>query len=572
MWKFLEGFFKPPVFQGDDEKTRIAGVLQRVLIAIYILLPIAVVAQIINPAIGRLYVPLAVTVSVLSTILLIAIRRGYVRAASIVLITVVLILSTFVELLAKGETRPVSIFSAAVIVACGLLFGPRGTLIAAILYSIKHALVLAIVHTNLISLVGAPPPTPFLDILITSVGYLMIAIIFGMASTSIYSSLTRAREIESQLTASNLHLQELTQNLEKRISERTTDLEIAKAISERRARQFEAITRVSRTINSTHNLQELLPQISEVISEQFGFYHVGIFLNDNNDIYAILNAANSEGGQKMLQRGHRLKIGEQGIVGYVTSTGEPRIALDVGADAVYFDNPDLPMTRSESALPLKISGKIVGALDVQSTEPNAFTNDDIEVLTTLADQVSLAIQNARLLEQTQKSLNEVETVYRQYLKETWTQLPHDQKLAGFRYSISGAIPIEESPQEKNRSGSKSNGDVQRQEVSVPVILRGEKIGMLSVQIPKQDRIRADQMDLIKAVAERVALSVENARLFEETTRRAERERLVSDITTKIRSSNDPQEMIRTAVEELQRALGATRVEVIPQRPSLHSDK
>ncbi len=572
MWKYFEGFYKPPVFQGDDEKTRIAGVLQRVLIAIYILLPIAVVARLINPAIGRFYVLLAVTVFLLATILLIAVRQGYVRGASIVLITVVLILSTVVELLAKGETRPISIFSAAVIVACGLLFGPRGSLIAAILYSIKHALVLAIVHANLINLAGTPLPTPFLDILITTVGYLIIAIIFGMASTGIYTALTRAHEGEAQLTTSNLQLKELTQNLEKRISERTVDLEIAMAISERRARQFEAITRVSRTINSTHNIQKLLPQISEVISEQFGFYHVGIFLNDDNDTYAILNAANSEGGLKMLQRGHRLRIGEQGIVGYVTSTGEPRIALDVGADAVYFDNPDLPKTRSESALPLKISGKIVGALDVQSTEPNAFTDEDIEVLSTLADQVSLAIQNARLLDQTQKSLNEVETVYRQYLKETWTQLPHDQKLAGFRYSVSGAIPIEDISKDQNGSGSKSNGDVQRQEVSVPVILRGEKIGVLSVHIPKQERIRADQMDLIKAVAERVALSVENARLFEETTRRAERERLVSDITTKIRSSNDPQEMIKTAVEELQRALGATRVEIIPQRSSLHSDK
>jgi GAF domain-containing protein/HAMP domain-containing protein len=367
-------------------------------------------------------------------------------------------------------------------------------------------------------------------------------------------------------------LQDLIGSLELRVQDRTAELEKASAYSERRARQFEAVTRVSRAIASTRNLQELLPQITEVISEQFGFYHVGIFLNDANRQYAGLSAANSPGGKRMLARGHQLKIGEQGIVGYVTGTGKPRIALDVGEDAVFFNNPDLPNTRSEMALPMVIAGNIAGALDVQSTEPNAFTADDIDVLTILTDQVSLAIQNARLFEQTQRSLNEAETMYRQYLRDTWAQLPQEQNLTGFRYSVSGAIPLEgTAKQDQPASETKSNGS-HRQEVSVPVILRGEKIGLLSVQIPDQGRIRSDQMDLIKAVAERVALSVENARLFEETTKRAERERLVSDITTKIRGTNDPDEMIRTAIEELQQALGATRVEIVPQQSSFHSDQ
>jgi sigma-B regulation protein RsbU (phosphoserine phosphatase) len=107
----------------------------------------------------------------------------------------------------------------------------------------------------------------------------------------------------------------------------------------------------------------------------------------------------------------------------------------------------------------------------------------------------------------------------------------------------------------------------RQEISVPVILRGETIGTLSVQVPKAERVSRDQMDLIKAVAERVALSAENARLFEETTSRATRERIVSDITNKIRSTNDPQEMMQTAMAELQRVLGATRIEITPQKKS-----
>jgi len=248
------------------------------------------------------------------------------------------------------------------------------------------------------------------------------------------------------------------------------------------------------------------------------------------------------------------------------------VVLDVAKDPIHFQNPDLPHTRSEMALPLMISGQVIGALDVQSTEPNAFTADDIEVLSALADQVSLAIENARLFEQAQKSLNEAEAVYRQYLRETWTRLPEEQQIAGFRYSSAGSMPLEATGSQTDASILKPNGDHEQQEISVPVTLRGEKIGELSVHVPQRTRIKSDQMDLIKAVAERVALSVENARLFEETTRRAERERLVSNITTKIRGTNNPELMIRTAMEELQKALGASRVEIIPQKSSLDADK
>jgi GAF domain-containing protein/HAMP domain-containing protein len=370
-------------------------------------------------------------------------------------------------------------------------------------------------------------------------------------------------------------IRELISNLENRVTERTVELNTAIKQIEHRAKQFETISKVSRFISSSASLQRLLPDITNVISEIFGFYHVGIFLTDASSQYAVLGAANSPGGKIMLERGHQLKIGEQGIVGYVIGTGNPRIALDVGEDATYFNNPDLPETHSEMALPLKIAGSTIGALDIQSMETNAFSNEDVEVLSTLADQVSLAIQNARLFDQTQKALSEAEAIYRQSISDTWSRMPQEQKLTGFRYTASGAIPLDgtETPEQPD---GKKDGKIalnsERQTVSVPIILRGETIGTLSVQVPKQERVKTDQMDLIRAVADRVALSAENARLFEETTRRAERERIVSDITTKIRSSIDPQEMIKTAVEELQRALGATRVEIIPKKSSHPPDR
>jgi GAF domain-containing protein/HAMP domain-containing protein len=368
-------------------------------------------------------------------------------------------------------------------------------------------------------------------------------------------------------------LQELVIGLEARVGERTIELEKERQRSDTRAKQFEAITKVARAISTTRNLQELLPQISRVISEQFGFYHVGIFLNDFTNQVATLSAANSEGGQKMLARGHQLKVGEQGIVGFVTGTGQPRIALDVGDDIVFFNNPDLPNTRSEMALPLMIADKIIGALDVQSTESNAFSNEDIGVLSTLADQVSVAIQNARLFDQTSKALAGSEAISRQYLRESWGRLSSEHKLTGFRYTASGASPLERDLATNNaKAQSAAKISDERPHVKIPIQLRGETIGTLKVNAPETGKLTDIQLDLMKAVAERVALSVENARLFEETAKRAERERRVSDITTKIRSANDPQQMIDTAIEELRQALGATFVEVVPQRLSDKTDK
>jgi GAF domain-containing protein/HAMP domain-containing protein len=433
---------------------------------------------------------------------------------------------------------------------------------------------------------------------------ILVAVILALASIATYgfgnlltrplSTLTKTAE---QITAGNLDaeadiqgtdeigslaktlnmmtstIKSSIQTLEQRVTERTAALRETSTKEERRARQFRAITEVARITTAEQNLSDLLQHISRFISEQFDFYHTGIFLNDATNQYAVLSAANSEGGKKMIARRHQLKIGEQGIVGFVTGTGKPRVVRDVGLDAVYFDNPDLPATRSEMALPLKIGGNIIGALDVQSTIPDAFTDEDVGVLSTLADLVSIAIQNARLFAQERKSLTEVEALYRQYLREAWGRLPKQERLVGFRSTPTGVESISDSDISGNHKQEKGEetSSLPRSQVEVPIILRGEQIGKLIVETPETGVIKPDQMDMIRAVAERVALSAENARLFDETSRRAQRERLVSDITMKIRSSNDPQEMIRTTINELRQALGASRVEVIPESRDPKSD-
>lgn len=576
MMKAFRNLLAPPIFKDDDEKTRIARILYGALFATYILLPTALVVLIVNPDVGRFYGPVVIALAVIATILLVTTRAGYVRAASMVLIASFLVMSTFVDISANGEMRPISILSGAVVVAGGLLLGRRGAFITAILYGIKHFAVLFLLQGGVIVISNpSPGPTLVVDVITTTVSYLMIAFIFNLASSNIYAALMRVRQSEVELTNTNRQLQELTQNLEKRIQERTADLENATALSQRRARQFETITRVSRTITSAQDLQELLPRIVEAISEEFGFYHVSIFLNDDDDQNAVLKASNSPGGKAMLKRGHRLKIGEQGIVGYTTGTGNPRIALDVGTDAVYFDNPDLPATRSEMALPLKIGKKVVGALDVQSTEPSAFTNEDIASLSVLADQVSIAIENARLYETTRASLEQTEAAYRQYVLNEWTRFMREEKLAGFRYADKNSmrldVPLDlgeiaRAAYDGNIHQTEMGPDGKPAQLAIPVKLRGEVIGLLHISTAQKYGWTDDEIDIAEAVADRVAISIENARMFQTSNSWAARERIVSDISSKISGNIRVENILRLAAQELSQALDGSDVLIQLQPP------
>jgi GAF domain-containing protein len=561
-------FFKAPTFPNDEEKTRQAGIIYRVLLVTYFLLPTALVILVLNPGVGRFYFPVALVLVGVSTVFMFVTRRGNPRAASMAIVTAFIVLSAFIDFNTNGEPRPILILSAAVVVAGGLLLGPRGAYVTAILYSLKHIIVLLIIHNGWASPETIfPAPTPFVDAITTTVGYVFIAIIFSMASTNIYTALTRLRQSESALTVNNRQLQELTQTLEQRIEERTADLTAATAVSQRRARQFEAIARVSAEISSAQALDALLPRITQAISEQFDFYHVGIFFNDAEDQFAVLEAANSEGGQRMLKREHKLRIGAQGIVGYVTGTGLPRVAQNVGDDSVYFNNPDLPNTLTEMALPLKVGGKTIGALDVQSTESFAITNEDIASLSILADQVSIAIDNARLYESTRKSLEHTEIAYRQYVQTEWARFIRMEKISGFHYSNGASHPLESAQDLGEAARAVKEGKIHQVEagesgpaqLAVPVKMRGKVVGILHISQQKKSHWTDDDIDIAEAVADRLALSIETARLFQVTAGRAARERIVSDFSTRISGNIRMDNILRTAAQELSQALNGSEV-------------
>jgi GAF domain-containing protein len=347
-------------------------------------------------------------------------------------------------------------------------------------------------------------------------------------------------------------------NLEQRVSDRTKELE-------RRSQQIQTAADVGSAVASIRDLKLLLPQVTQLISERFNFYHVGIFLLDTNGEFAVLNAANSVGGRRMLARGHRLRVGEEGIVGFVTKNKVPRIALDVGEDAVHFLNPDLPDTRSEMALPLISGGRLLGAMDVQSVEPAAFQDEDIETLQVVADQVAVAIENANLFSETQEALETTQRLYTQQSQQAWQHLLSEQDIMGYLASASDQITPISTDWTDEMVKAAQNGEIVHDgdhTIAVPIILRDQVLGVVRLQ--KSDEAgewTGNETELADILIDQIVLELESARLYDETQRLAARERLVTEITTKIRASNDPQFMLQTAVSELRQVLQAKRAQV-----------
>lgn len=388
-----------------------------------------------------------------------------------------------------------------------------------------------------------------------------------------------------ELEVANVHLEEARQHQEAI----NRELQEANERTRRRAAQLQAVAEVGRAITQVRDVEQLLPQIARLISQHFGFYHTGIFLVDEAARYAVLRAASSEGGGRMLARNHKLAVGEQSLVGYVTATGEPRVALDVGADAVHLANPDLPETRSEATLPLQVGGRTIGALDMQSVKVEVFDNEDVAVLSTLADQVAIAIENARLFQQSQEALAEAEQAQRRYLQQAWQGFLQQRPDTRFEYTLEGVpsaldveLPITKQAVRQGElvavSEVVADGDndaVARAALSVPIKLRGQVIGVLDLHEADEARIWTEhEIALAQAVADQMAQALEAARLFEQTQERAQREQLVSQITTHMRAAPNVGDILRVASEELGRALGVTRsvVRLRPQgEPTQHPE-
>jgi GAF domain-containing protein len=451
-------------------------------------------------------------------------------------------------LLGYGISADASMFLLAFIVITALLFDHRLGYAALALSILTMTIIGWLALSGLFKFLAMPGTTGAVSDWITygldmSVPGAVLVLAIYFLKREFNTVLRQVREIFQALQAGHAQLEE-------RVTERTADLLRANQKTEEQASRLRTVAEVSRLAASIPEQNRLMNLLTNLISGQLGYYHIGIFLLDEHQEYAILSAANSEGGEKMLARGHRLRVGQQGIVGYVTESGKPRITLDVGVDANFFTNPDLPETRSEMCLPLKVKDMVIGALDIQSAEANAFSEDDYSVLSILADQVAIAIQNAKANEETRRALQEAEIASSQLMGRTWKEYLDKRNVMGYQFRGLRAEPILSKTNDVEMDGM----------IHVPIRLRGQVIGSLKLnRSDKHPSWSEDERALVQATAERVALAMENARLLEDAQHRAVKEQKISDITSKIGQSINLRNVLLTAVEELGHAIPGSDV-------------
>ncbi|MBN2146088.1 MAG: GAF domain-containing protein [Anaerolineales bacterium] len=386
---------KPPTFD-QESKTRQARMLNSIVLfnasALVILSLLLFVLQSKNLLPGLALIGSAFLLHITAFLLM---RFGHVNPGTFLLVyglgLILFVASILFADLLEG------IFSAyiVIILTAALLLGWRHGLITFVLSMITSG-VLILLQSRGILITYNHLMTPQAVWLEQTAILIWVLFLVYITLRSINEALQRAIQGEEALKR---HYSEL-QNIRSSLEAHAHDLE-------RRIVQLQVSADIARDAATLQEVEPLLDRAVNLVRDRFGFYHSGIFMIDDSGEYAVLKSATGEAGQKMIAIGHRLKVGEVGIVGYVTGTGQPRIALDVGVDAVYFQNPFLPETRSELALPLKTGNLVFGALDVQSQQSAAFDDDDVNILQTMADQLAVAITNARLFEATRHQLEEL---------------------------------------------------------------------------------------------------------------------------------------------------------------------
>jgi GAF domain-containing protein len=487
---------------------------------------VAVVLYLLTPS-SVIYKVLAVATYGILVLVTLFTRLSYLVRAGVFLF--LLYLSGFSSLIDYGLAEA-SILFLGLIVMTGLLFSSRMAM-----YSVTAISLVSMVVFGWTS--GAFSDSARLTLILFTVA--------AIITIGLHAFQEEFSKTERIIRPALERLQEERTRLEKQLEEKAAGLT-------RKTEQLRATAYIARQSAEVQDLASLLNTVAHLVTDQFGFYHTGIFLMSENGSQVVLQAASSKGGQRLVEKGHSLSVGTEGIVGYVAAQKKPRIALDVGTDAVFFDNPDLPLTHSEVALPLLVRNKVLGVLDIQSERPQAFGPDDMDVLQTLADQIAVAIDNARLLVDTQAAMVQLEALTSIRTYEAWGQKLREQGRT-FTYTPLG-LRAEKIPQ--------ANANT----ISAPIILRGRKIGNISIARKSSGKWSRLDESLLNDVVSQVGLAIDNIRLLEEATQRVAQEQAVGKLATRFSQSLDLDTLLQTAARELGQLPNVSEVAVVIGQP------
>ncbi|MGB7337678.1 MAG: GAF domain-containing protein [Phototrophicaceae bacterium] len=336
---------------------------------------------------------------------------------------------------------------------------------------------------------------------------------------------------------------------------------------------------IGRNVSEMLDLNVLLDRAVEIVRDRFAFYHVSVFLADDNNRYVHLTASTGDVGERMLARGHRLLINADSVVGRAAQAKDVIVARDTDRDSGHSFNELLPLTRSELAVPIIDNEGVVGVLDMQSRRIDAFTATERDALTVIANQLATAIRNARLFEDKERNirenkrlfieaetnLREIQRLNRQLTKQAWSDyLRTDRRVDGvtlnantFKNSAEWSDEMDDASRRRRAITNEENG---LRKVTVPIELRGEVVGAIEVETHPDNR-KDDLADMIRTVSQRLAVSLDNARLFEESNEATAQEQRVSEIVSQYQSVDSVDDLLRVTIQGLAETLGAEHASI-----------
>lgn len=509
-----------------------------------------------------------------------------IRAAVLVLIPIGLSLTDIAEIGLSGDGM-VWLFTSVLLTS--ILFGLRWTLInwclqAVLLFSFAYFITtgrLVVTHPDFTL------PLTWVDI---ALDYIFLGFIATIGLNVLVSGLERS--LNTTRNATQL-IQSHSDNLERRLN------------------QLRTVAEISGTISAELASDNFLQQLVEVIQKRLDLYYVGVFLLDENKKFAVLTAGTGEAGQKMLAQNHRLEVGGKSMISWCITQKQPRIALDSGQDAVRFDNPLLPLTRSELAFPLKTADEIIGAVTVQSSAPQAFDEDDLTILQGLVDSLATAIFNARLFKETQRQVDVLNTLYsaslsmytsvqsrdsllniaqhmlrvsgtQNYVISAWEE-GQDALTTIFAYTPEEGVfenigdsyqlsdyPMTEKVLRERKMFTLRVDDPEADPAEVAILNKSQLKSLLMLPLITHDKVvglmelhdehicrdfSKQEKELVEALSAQAAVVIEITNLFEQNRRTARNEQIINQITSKFQQTLSVEEVMTTTLIELSKSLG-----------------
>ncbi len=519
MLSSIMNFFKAPIFPDDENKTRTARNTNAVILFLLaIIAPFQILYSIEAQKNGveiLSFAPLVLSFLVISAWIFLKLER--VALAGSTLVGVLWLTINGLAATQYGIKDSTFIANIPVCLLASFLLGWRAGAILSTL-TIFSAFGLAWLESSGI----LKPPTGYS---VTNFAVDMTGLLIISAGLT-YLLVSNLQESLSRANATALSLQNIN-----------AELSAAQRTLQNRSDQLAAVNDVSSAASAILDVNELIEKVATLITEHFGYYYAAIFIVSTDAQWAELRNATGEAGRVLKESHHRLEVGGQSMVGSAIALRQPRIALDVGEESVRFNNPLLPYTRSEIALPLIIGENVLGALDVQSTRQNEFGPEEIETLQNMAKQLTIALENARLYQETNQRLREIQTVQRQYLRESWSLASSTQSL---EYGL-----------------GEDAGASLHSSLNVPLTLRNEIIGQ--IMLGGDADWSAEEKTWVDSVATQAAIALENARLLETSKKIATADKIIAEISGKIWSSSTLDGILQTAVTELGKTFNAAEV-------------